>query len=909
MKQQFKISDTTECRIWECDFTGKYDLLTDFQQTVSDAVIGQISTVIIALDLLPERQGKMDRAQLQPLLLPDLKETGKELGRGAYGVVTEVIVSGTICAAKKLHPAIVQGHTLRRFGDEVLLHSQQRHPNIVQLIGVYYPSHSQLPMLVMEYLPLSLTQCLERAEELPLQMKYSILLDVAKGLCYLHGKRPPIVHRDLTANNVLLTSSYSAKISDLGVSRLADTFKKHHLTTAPGNAMVMPPEALEDNPVYDHKLDVFSYGCLILHVLTGQFPQPTNQFVQEPGRSSFLMVSEWDRRSSYIEDIPKENELLPLAKDCLTDESTGRPEMIECYQFVEQILSKYPKMKSATELMKDNEAAEKRICELDAEIKELKAEKIEKDKLEKQLTADNERLTGNYDQLNKKLKNILSQVTGLQNAHSLKEKEFNDSTRVLKEIIRSRDEQLVKQQEDNMELLKKREADLKEEHLIELAAMKEESEAKLLSATKKHDQQLSEVREECEVKVAEVVKEFMESSQTLKDTAAQQQSTPMTVGRNEAFITNSYFIKAGLESEIWFFPKLSRARAENILKQENKEGAFVVRISSQEKHYTLSICHKGQAMHYLIRIDEEKKYYIYNMHRFPTVTELIEYHKLNGGGLPTRLRQPPALLVPNQPALRVSSAFDDKWRIDKSELSLGKELGSGQFKRVVAGQWRNEVDVAIKIMEGALNEDDLIKEAILMQKFQHDNLVKLCGVCIRQRSVYIITELMVNGSLLQYLCNNQRLVNKTDILLDMAIQICATMKFLEQSGFIHRNLPARNCQVGYSNIVKVGGFSSARFVPDDEYEASVGVKYAVRWSPPEVITHARYSNILLWELWSGSNNPYPAFSNIQVLDQIERGYRLEKPKLCPYKVYALMRRSWRIGKRYDTHYMCMHVLP
>ena len=50
----------------------------------------------------------MDRAPLQPLLLPDLKETGKELGRGAYGIVTEVIVSGTTCAAKKLHPAIVQ---------------------------------------------------------------------------------------------------------------------------------------------------------------------------------------------------------------------------------------------------------------------------------------------------------------------------------------------------------------------------------------------------------------------------------------------------------------------------------------------------------------------------------------------------------------------------------------------------------------------------------------------------------------------------------------------------------------------------------------------------------------------------------------------------------------------------------
>ena len=357
-------------------------------------------------------------------------------------------------------------------------------------------------MLVMEYLPLSLTQCLER-EEPPLKMKYSILVDVAKGLCYLHGKRPPIVHRDLTANNVLLTSSYSAKISDLGVSRLADTFKKHHLTIAPGNAMVMPPEALEDNPVYDHKLDVFSYGCLILHVLTGQFPQPTKEFVPEPGKEkSFTKVSEWDRRSSCIKDIPKENELLPLAKQCLNDAPTARPEMIESYQFVEQLLLKYPKMKSTTELMKEKEAAEKRIHELDAENKVFQAERIEKDKLEKQLKADNERLTVNYERLTGDLRQMSSQVIGLQNVLSLKEKEFNE---VLKETIRSRDEQLLKQQQDNMELLKKRESEMKQEY-----------EVKLQTLTKNYEQQLSKTREECESRVAEVMKDFtVKSSEAL----------------------------------------------------------------------------------------------------------------------------------------------------------------------------------------------------------------------------------------------------------------------------------------------------------------------------------------------------------------------------------------------------------
>ena len=230
---------------------------------------------------------------------------------------------------------------MRRFSEEVLLHSQQRHPNIVQLIGVHYPRGSQLPMLVMEYLPFSLTQCLEREdveEGLPLQMKYSILLDVAKGLCYLHGKSPPIVHRELTANNVLLTSSYTAKISDLGVSRLADTFRTHKpLTTTPGNAIVMPPEAITDKPVYNHKLDVFTYGCLIIHVLTREFPVPTDAYKRQ---LFFLQrkVPECDRRLKYIQKIPKENEILPLAKQCLDDDPNRRPDMIEALQFVEQVL-------------------------------------------------------------------------------------------------------------------------------------------------------------------------------------------------------------------------------------------------------------------------------------------------------------------------------------------------------------------------------------------------------------------------------------------------------------------------------------------------------------------------------------------------------------------------------------------
>ena len=150
-------------------------------------------------------------------------------------------------------------------------------------MGVHFRCNNRLPMLVMEYLPQSLTQCLESHRDLPLQIRFSILLDVAKGLNYLHCKRPPIVHRDLTANNILLTSNFVAKISDLGVSRMAGTFKRQELSVAPGNSVVMPPEDLKDNPVHDYRLDVFSYGCLILHVFTCEWPKPSGQSIHRSG--------------------------------------------------------------------------------------------------------------------------------------------------------------------------------------------------------------------------------------------------------------------------------------------------------------------------------------------------------------------------------------------------------------------------------------------------------------------------------------------------------------------------------------------------------------------------------------------------------------------------------------------------
>jgi tyrosine-protein kinase Tec len=371
----------------------------------------------------------------------------------------------------------------------------------------------------------------------------------------------------------------------------------------------------------------------------------------------------------------------------------------------------------------------------------------------------------------------------------------------------------------------------------------------------------------------------------------------------EGYVPSNYVKKIGMETEDWFFPELTRTRAEQILKEEGKEGGFVIRPSGKlnsNYKYALSICHENQVRHYHIKQDDGDKYYISDKHRFISVVELVTYHKSNGGGLVTRLRRPPAQLVPNQPTL--SSMFDDKWEIDKRDLHLGKELGSGQFGRVVKGVWKGTVEVAIKMMkERSMNEEDFAEEAQVMIRFQHPNLVQFYGICTRQGPIYIVTELMVNGCLLTYIRQRKDLTTKPDLLLDMSIQVCSAMKYLESSKFIHRDLAARNCLVGKRNVVKVGDFGLARHVADDEYTASEGTKFPIKWAAPEVISHARFSSksdvwsygILMWELFSGGKTPYPSFTNPQVFEEVLKGYRLPQPAHCPGPVYGVMKEIWQ----------------
>jgi len=149
--------------------------------------------------------------------------------------------------------------------------AELQHPHIVKFLGLCYLEGSKLPVLVMEQLERSLDDLLETIPNLPLTCKHQLLIDVSQGLLYLHTHNPCIVHRDLSAKNVLLTSKLVAKIGDLGNARFVDLQPGQlakTLTAVPGTAVYMPPEASGDPARYSTPLDIFSFGHLALFTLT-----------------------------------------------------------------------------------------------------------------------------------------------------------------------------------------------------------------------------------------------------------------------------------------------------------------------------------------------------------------------------------------------------------------------------------------------------------------------------------------------------------------------------------------------------------------------------------------------------------------------------------------------------------------
>ena len=246
---------------------------------------------------------------LSPYVLDGVEDLDEVIGHGSYAVVKKLKFRGLECVGKKMHDILYLNATpqqredmLTRFQGECELLSRLHHPCIVQFMGVYFEEGTPLPVLVMERLHSTLAATIDRYGVLPDQISYGILCDVSLGLRYLHEHSPPIVHRDLSVNNVLLTPHMSGKISDLGVAKMLNLSPAQMTqlvqTKAPGTPCYMPPEALSSRPKYNTKIDIYSMGVMLIHMFCGEWPFPTDAFQPDPGDpDSLVPVTEVERRA------------------------------------------------------------------------------------------------------------------------------------------------------------------------------------------------------------------------------------------------------------------------------------------------------------------------------------------------------------------------------------------------------------------------------------------------------------------------------------------------------------------------------------------------------------------------------------------------------------------------------------
>ena len=276
-------------------------------------------------------------------------DTSKVLGTGSYGSVVKATLDHVPCAAKILHTMIRSDDPeavdfAASFDKECRILKELKHPCIVQCLGVAQDPNSHRTILLMELMKESLTNFLKRtAVSLPYHVQVNITYNIAQALEYLHGKN--ILHRDLSSNNILLNDRSQAKVTDFGISKMADAnprMTRSKITQCLGTPVYMPPEALRAKPRYSDKLDIFSLGVLIIQIITRTCPAPTDsEIVMEdpssPTGEKIIPVPELERRKEDINKVPSDHALLPIACHCLKDKDRERPIATQLCQSLEQL--------------------------------------------------------------------------------------------------------------------------------------------------------------------------------------------------------------------------------------------------------------------------------------------------------------------------------------------------------------------------------------------------------------------------------------------------------------------------------------------------------------------------------------------------------------------------------------------
>lgn len=231
------------------------------------------------------------------------------------------------------------------------------------------------------------------------------------------------------------------------------------------------------------------------------------------------------------------------------------------------------------------------------------------------------------------------------------------------------------------------------------------------------------------------------------------------------------------------------------------------------------------------------------------------------------------------------------------------KLGGGNFGDVYKGVLLKKYTVAIKKLKRIHSKEEselFIDECNKMKKLKHPNIVQLYCVCTKHEPYLIVLEYMCNGSLKNYLKEQKSKLSIKD-LIDMITQIAQGMKYLESIKLVHRDLAARNILVGKDNLVKIADFGLADKLSKTGKIYSSLTHIPIKWVAPEVYALNQVYTvksdvwsfaILLYEIITLGQDPYPNMDNDQVKESVKLGYRMEKPIGCSDNYYEIMNKCW-----------------
>ncbi|KAF7360269.1 Protein kinase domain-containing protein [Mycena venus] len=262
-------------------------------------------------------------SELHPTCFPlsGLQKVGQQVAAGAFGDIWKGLVRGQSVSVKimRLFRDTDMKDALQEFGREALIWRQLSHPNLLPFFGVYY-LESRL-CLVSPWM--SNGHVLEFLVKAPPDTdRVSLILDVAMGLEYLHGKH--VVHGDLKGMNILVTPSRRACVADFGLSSIVDamTLRFTNSTGSPrgGTGRYQAPELLSTDVPNHYGSDVYAFGCVCYEMLTGKAP-----FFEIPRDVTVIIKVLEGLRPSRPETIPINDNLWSLLQDCWKEKSCDRP--------------------------------------------------------------------------------------------------------------------------------------------------------------------------------------------------------------------------------------------------------------------------------------------------------------------------------------------------------------------------------------------------------------------------------------------------------------------------------------------------------------------------------------------------------------------------------------------------------